>query len=213
MNRTVPLVAAGFGIGAALASAPGPVQAVLVAEAVRGGVRRGVRALVGASVTFALLLAALALGLAVSLPRGLALHAVEMLGGGFLLWVAWDALWAGSAPGRELDERRQVAPTVRGALAVALNPGAWLFLGAVAAPLLASAAAGGGIGLSMAVAAALVAGAAAGDSLIVVIGGVGLRRADERVGRWVARLLATVLAGLGLWLLFGGVRAIVTGAA
>jgi threonine/homoserine/homoserine lactone efflux protein len=54
------------------------------------------------------------------------------------------------------------------------------------------------------VAGALVFGLAIGDGAVVVFGGVGVRRAGERVGRWVRRVLAVVLAGLGVWLLVGG---------
>jgi hypothetical protein len=54
------------------------------------------------------------------------------------------------------------------------------------------------------VAVALVAGAAIGDGAVVLLGGLGVRRAGERVERWVRRVLAIVLAGLGVWLLVHG---------
>jgi hypothetical protein len=44
-------------------------------------------------------------------------------------------------------------------------------------------------------------GLAMGDVAVVLLGGLGLRRGGGRVGRWVRRALATVLAGLGVWLL------------
>jgi threonine/homoserine/homoserine lactone efflux protein len=37
-----------------------------------------------------------------------------------------------------------------------------------------------------------------------MVGGAGIRRAGERVGRWVRRALALVLAGLGVWLIVSG---------
>jgi hypothetical protein len=74
----------------------------------------------------------------------------------------------------------------------------------VASPLLATAAQRGGTGIAMLAAGALVGGAALGDLWLVVVGGLGLRRAGERVGRYVRLLLAVVLAGLGVWLLFTG---------
>lgn len=202
------LAAAGFGIGAALAGAPGPVQAVIVAEAARGGVRRGFQALAGASGTFALLLVAMAIGVSVAPPRGVAMHLLELAGGSVLLWLAWDGMR--SDPGTEESDRRGpgAPPAVRGAMSVALNPGAWLFLGAVAAPLLASATASGGPGGSMMVAAALAAGAASGDSLVVLAGGVGLRRLSDRARRRTNRLLNLLLAGLGGWLLVTGAVAV-----
>lgn len=50
---TVTPIMAGLGIGIALASTPGPVQAVLLEEAVRGGAGRGLRALAGVHAAFA----------------------------------------------------------------------------------------------------------------------------------------------------------------
>src|SRR5207249_7104064 len=127
-------IAAAFGIGIALAAAPGPVQAVLLAESLRGGVARGLRALAGVHGTFGALLVALALGLSVASPRGIALRVLEVAGGVLLLWLAVDGL----RQKPELDEPanggRTLHPTVRGVLSIVLNPGGWLFLGAVASP-------------------------------------------------------------------------------
>ena len=61
-------VLAALGIGVALAGAPGPVQAVLLTESVRGGVPRGLRALAGVHGTFGLLMLALAFGLSFARP-------------------------------------------------------------------------------------------------------------------------------------------------
>jgi hypothetical protein len=49
-----------------------------------------------------------------------------------------------------------------------------------------------------------VVGLAVGDGTVVLLGGLGVRRAGERVKRWVRWILATVLAGLGMWLIVGG---------
>ena len=101
----------------------------------------------------------------------------------------------------------EVARAARGALAVLLNPGAWLFLGVVASPIFASATRLGGTGRAVFVAVSLVVGLAIGDGTVVVLGGIGVRRAGERVGWVVRRGLAAVLASVGLWLLIGGVIA------
>src|SRR5215469_10632267 len=71
-------VLAGLGVGVALASAPGPVQAVLLTESVRGGITRGLRALAGAGLTFGVLLTCGALGLSVAAPRGTTLAALQV---------------------------------------------------------------------------------------------------------------------------------------
>ena len=92
-------VMAGLGVGIALASAPGPVQAVLLAESVRGGINRGLRALAGANLTFGLLLVCLAFGLSLVAPRGPALGALQVAGGVFLLWVSAGGFRAGQGSG------------------------------------------------------------------------------------------------------------------
>ena len=197
-------VLAGLSLGIALAGAPGPVQAVLLAESLRGGVARGFRALAGASLTFGLLLVSLAVGLSLAPPGGTALRILKIAGGSLLLWLAVDGLRTGHRAPEADPERRTLAPSARGALAVLLNPGAWLFLGAVASPLFAEAARGGGRAGALLAAGALVVGAAVGDGAVVVLGGVGLRRAGERGKLWVSRALAVVLAGLGAWLILDG---------
>ena len=45
MGEGLAPVLAGLGLGIALAGAPGPVQAILLTEALRGGVSRGLRAM------------------------------------------------------------------------------------------------------------------------------------------------------------------------
>ena len=207
-------VVAGLGLGIALASAPGPVQAVLLGEAVRGGVARGLRALAGASATFGTLLVSLALGLSVAAPSGSAFRALRVAGGALLIWLGVEGFrsagQAGQAQGRAVEgggrtERRALPPAARGALAVLVNPGAWLFLGAVASPLLGSASRLGGRATAVFAALALMAGAAVGDVGVVLLGGMGIRRAGERVQMWVRRVLAGVLAALGTWLVVQGV--------
>lgn len=197
---------AGLGIGLALAGAPGPVQAVLLAEAVRGGITRGFRALAGVHLTFGLLLLCLVLGLSVAPPSGLALRILKLAGGALLLWLAADGYRSGHQVDRAAAaERRALPPAARGALAILLNPGAWLFLAAVASPLFAAATQRGGTTAALLVTVALVIGAAIGDGAMVLLGGLGMRRAGDRIGLWVGRALASLLAALGVWLLVSGV--------
>ncbi len=225
-------VMAGLGVGIALASAPGPVQAVLLAESIRGGINRGFRALAGANLTFGFLLVCLAFGLSLVAPRGPALGALQVVGGAFLLWVSADGFRSGPGSGSEpgsssgqgsgsgqglwsgQDDRgaaRRLAmpPAALGALAVVLNPGAWLFLAAVASPLFASADQHGGTGSALVVAVVVMAGLATGDGAVVLLGGLGVRRAGDRARQWVRRALAALLAGFGGWLLVTGVISLV----
>jgi len=196
-----------FGIGIALAGAPGPVQAVLVSEAMRGGVGRGLRALAGASLTFGSLLAAVALGWGLTAPDPGVVRILKVAGGVLLLWLAFDAIRSDAAAASGGEYHRGLPPAARGSLAVALNPGAWLFTAAVASPLIAASGNAGGTPAALLSAAALMGGAALGDGAIVLLGGLGLRRAGRRAGHWIHAGLATLLGLLGLTLLAGGLVA------
>ncbi|MEX2459267.1 MAG: LysE family transporter [Actinomycetota bacterium] len=204
--ETAASLVGALGLGLALASAPGPVQAVLLSESVRGGIAPGLRAMAGASAAFGTLLVSLALGLSVAAPSGAMLRVLQVAGGALLLWFAVDGFRsARDADRRMLEEasasggsRRRLPPAARGALAIVLNPPAWIFLGAVAAPLLASVAELGGTSGAILAAFALLVGAAAGDALVVLLGGLGLRRAGPRTGRWVRWALAALLAAFGV---------------
>lgn len=205
-------VIAGFGVGAALASTPGPVQAVLLTESVRGGLTRGFRALAGASTVFASLLVCLALGLSLVIPRATALAALQIAGGALLLWLSADAfrqLRKTTVVGVPASGRFAVPPYARGALAVVLNPGGWLFLAAVASPLFASAGQHDGTAGALAVAATMTVGVAAGDAVTVLVGGMVLRRARSRAGWWLRCVLAALLTGFGVWLLVTGLISLV----
>jgi nickel/cobalt transporter (NicO) family protein len=201
---TLSPVLAGLGLGLALASAPGPVQAVLLTEAVRGGVGRGFRAMAGASLTFGLLLFGLALGLSVAAPAEPVLRFLKVAGGALLIWLAIDGLRSGHAVDPGLAEPRRLHPALRGSLAIVLNPGAWLFLATAASSLFAAATEEAGTPGALLAAVALMLGLAVGDGAIVLIGGLGLRRANQRIGLWVRRVLAVILAGLGVWLIVDG---------
>lgn len=193
-----------LGIGIALAGAPGPVQAVLFAEAVWGGVRDGLQALLGASVTFGLLLVCAALGITVIVPGGAVLSALRVAGGALLIWLAVDALRSAgkAAPASRHDQR--LPAVARGSLAILLNPGAWLFLGAVASPLFGRAFQAAGSTGALSSAIALMAGAALGDLGVVLIGAKALRGARPSVRTWLQRGLAGLLASLGAWMVLGG---------
>jgi threonine/homoserine/homoserine lactone efflux protein len=203
-DTSSPVLAA-FGVGIALASAPGPVQAVLLAESVRGGITRGLRALAGSACTFGSVLVVLALGLSVARPSGAVLRSLKVAGGVLLLWLAVDGFRSRYEAGVVSTEGGRLHPTARGVLAIVLNPGAWLFVAAVASPLFISATRAGGRGTTLLTALSLLVGTALGDFGVVLLGGLGLRRAGARVIRWTQQALATLLAVLGVWLIVQGV--------
>jgi threonine/homoserine/homoserine lactone efflux protein len=203
LEALTPVLGA-LGIGVALAGAPGPVQAILLAESVCGGVRRGMQALAGAFATWATLLLAVALGVSLAPPEGVIFRILRLAGGALLIWLAVDAFRADDAPDTT-DRRRSLPPVARGSLAVLLNPGAWLFLGAVASPVFASASALGGLANGLLAALAMMAGTVAGDLGVVLLGAYGIRRVEEHRALLVRRLLAVLLGALGGWLLIGAV--------
>jgi len=187
-----------FGIGLALSGAPGPVQAILLSESIRGGIGRGLATLAGVVATFGLLLALTALGLSVAPPEGPAVRVLRAAGGVLLVILAIDGIRSGGRTPVEPTARRGLPVAARGSLAILLNPGAWIFLGSVASPLLASVSLAGGTMVALAAAAALLAGAGLGDATIVVIGATGLRRANPRAGRMIRGGLAVILGFFGV---------------
>jgi threonine/homoserine/homoserine lactone efflux protein len=201
----VSSAAAGFGLGVALAGTPGPVQAILLGESVRGGMSRGFRAMAGANLTFLVLAVGLALGVSIAAPGGTALRVLRLVGGLFILWLAADAFRAANTALRAAEGARGLPPALRGVVAVIINPGAWIFLGTAGSSLLSSAANSGGTASAVLVAITLVAGIAVGDGAVVFLGGFGLRRAGDTTHMWVRRALAGVLTGLGAWLVITGI--------
>jgi threonine/homoserine/homoserine lactone efflux protein len=199
----VTSTAAALGMGFALASAPGPVQAVILNETARGGAGRGLRVTAGAALTFGTLLVVVALGVAAVAVGGPLLRVLQVLGGCLLVWLAIDG-WRAAGRVGGADDRGGLPPMARGSLAVLLNPGAWLFLAAIATPLLATAALNGGRAAAVLTAIALEAGTATGDALLALLAGAGLRRLGQERLRLAQRGLAVVLAILGAWLVVLG---------
>jgi threonine/homoserine/homoserine lactone efflux protein len=202
-------VASAFGLGATLAILPGPVQFVLLTESTRGGGRRGFLAMVGANGTLGVELIALAAGLSFLVPGPGVVRVMKIVGGGFLLFLASDAIrsalrstegdggvGAGRSPGR--------TPLLRGVFAVLLNAPAWLFLATTASALFATAVSRGGRPLSLLSAVAMTLGVSAIDGSMVLLGG-GVRRFELRVARWLTPLLAIGLAAFDVVLVVQGV--------
>jgi threonine/homoserine/homoserine lactone efflux protein len=194
---------AAFGLGVALGASPGPVQLLLFSEAARGGASRGLRAMAGANATFCFMLVVLAAGVSSIDPGPTFLSIVRVVGGGFLVFLAVDAL---------LENRRRrpvdgapprLHPTVRGIVAVLLNPGAYVFLATTGTAVVADAAHDGGRGLAFLTVAALLFGVSLMDSAMVLLG-TGARQVSERALRNLGDVLALALGALGVWLIVLG---------
>src|SRR5690349_8817817 len=146
----------------------------------------------GANLMLGALLLALALGVSIAIPGGPLLSIMKVVGGAFLVFLAVDGFRGANQP-IATAPTRELPPAARGALAVILNPPAWLFLATAASSLMVSATRAGGTGTAVLAAIGLLVGVAAGDGTLVVASGLGLRRANAETGRWVRRLLAIVL--------------------
>jgi L-lysine exporter family protein LysE/ArgO len=194
---------AAFGLGVALGASPGPVQLLLFSEAARGGASRGLRAMAGANATFCFMLVVLAAGLSSIDPGPTFLSVIRIVGGGFLVFLAIDALRE-NRRGRPVEGASPgLHPAVRGIVAVLLNPGAYVFLATTGTAVVADAAHDGGRGLAFLTVAALLVGVSLMDSGMVLLG-TGARRVSERVLKNLGDVLALALGALGLWLIVLG---------
>jgi threonine/homoserine/homoserine lactone efflux protein len=200
-------VAGAFGLGATLAILPGPVQFVLLTESTRGGWRRGFLAMMGANGTLGVELIALAAGLSLLVPGQGVLRVLKVVGGGFLMFLAFDAIRSTirSTDGEVGARSPGQTPLLRGVFAVLLNAPAWLFLATTATALFATAVDRGGRPLSLLSAAAMTLGVIVIDGCTVLLGG-GVRRFELRVARWLTPILAACLAAFGAVLVVEGIR-------
>lgn len=202
-----PWAAVAFGF--ALGAAPGPVQLLLLSQATARGLAGGLRVMLGANLTLLSILVALALGLSAADPSPAALRLLRVLGGGVLVALAAIELRAivrrsaraATPPGGRWG------PTAIGVLAVALNPGAWLFFATTASSILATTAARDGRTAAVATAFAIAVGVSGSDLLFSVLGSGGHRWIGERGLRWIRGGLATALLAVGLAFLVQGLRA------
>ncbi len=203
MSLDVSHPAAAFGLGIALGASPGPVQLLLFSEASRGGLSRGLRAMAGANATFGAMLVLLAAGLSSVEPGDAFLRAVRVVGGGFLVWLAIDAFREARRPTMLAGTTRALHPSLRGLVAVVLNPGVYVFLATTGAALAADAASRGGRGLALVTVGALLVGVSTMDTGMVLLG-TGAHRVSERTLRILGDVLAAGLAALGIWLMIRG---------
>ena len=199
----VSILLAAFGLGVALGTSPGPVQLLLFVEASRGGARRGLLAMAGANGTFGLMMLLLAIGLSSLAPGETFLRVVKVIGGGFLVFLAVDALRENRRPQATESPRTGLHPTVRGVLAVVFNPGVYVFLATTGAAVVSSAIEEAGRAFALLTVAALLLGVSLMDSAMVTLG-AGAHRVSERFLRILGDVLAVAMGALGVWLVVRG---------
>ena len=202
MDVSIPLAA--FGLGVALGASPGPVQLLLFSEASRGGVGRGLRAMAGANATFGAMMLLLVAGLSSIEPSETFIRFVQVIGGAFLVFLAVDAIRESRRPQVVEMSRGALHPSVRGIVAVVLNPGVYVFLATTGTAVVASSIEEGGRGLAVVTVLALLLGVSLMDSAMVLLG-AGAHRVSDRFLRVLSDALAVALGALGLWLIVRGI--------
>ena len=202
MDLSIPLAA--FGLGVALGASPGPVQLLLFSEASRGGAGRGLRAMAGANATFGAMMLLLAAGLSSVEPGETFLRVVKVIGGAFLVFLAFDATRESRRPHEVEETRKGLHPAVRGIVAVVLNPGVYVFLATTGTAVVASAVDQGGRGLAIVTVVALLLGVSLMDSAMVLLG-AGAHRVSDRFLRILSDVLAVAMGALGVWLVVRGI--------
>jgi threonine/homoserine/homoserine lactone efflux protein len=202
VDVSIPLAA--LGLGVALGASPGPVQLLLFSEASRGGIRRGLLAMAGANATFGVYMLLLAAGLSSLEPSETFLRVVQVVGGGFLVFLAVDALRENRRPEVVEASSPRMHPSVRGVVAVLLNPGVYVFLATTGTAVVASAVDADGRGLAVVTVIALLLGVSLMDSAMVLLG-AGAHKVGERALRILGDVLAIALGALGVWLIVAGI--------
>jgi threonine/homoserine/homoserine lactone efflux protein len=202
VDLSIPLAA--FGLGVALGASPGPVQLLLFSEASRGGAGRGLRAMGGANATFGAMMLLLAAGLSSLEPGETFLRVVKVIGGAFLVFLAFDATRESRRPHEVEETRKGLHPAVRGIVAVVLNPGVYVFLATTGTAVVASAVDQGGRGLAVVTVVALLLGVSLMDSAMVLLG-AGAHRVSDRFLRILSDVLAVAMGALGTWLVVRGI--------
>lgn len=190
----------GLWIGLSIAAPVGPIGLLVIQRTLRHGAAVGLATGFGAAVADALYGALGAFGVSalVALLQGLRV-AMVLVGGGFLLWLAWRT-WHAAAPTQEAALRSGpgLAASFAGSFALTLsNPATILSFVAIFGSVLgASAGAAASPGW-------MVAGVLAGSALwwlLLCTAVAALRqRFDERAQRAVGRVSALMLAGFALW--------------
>jgi threonine/homoserine/homoserine lactone efflux protein len=190
----VALFLEGALLGLYAALSPGPFQAYLLAQSIRNGAVRSLPLalvpLTSDPPVIAVVLAALS-----QVPEGL-LRALQVVGGGIVLWLAVTTLRGALRPER-VEARVPPRGFVRAALLNFTNPNAWIFWSAIGGPTLATAWRSRPA-LGLAFLAGFYALLTAGNGGQILLAG-GAARLGPRFQRAVALVSGLALLGFGVW--------------
>ncbi|MGC3954788.1 MAG: LysE family translocator [Propionicimonas sp.] len=191
----------GLTMGVAAGISPGPLLVLVIVQTLRSGLRAGVVTAFAPLVSDAIVVTITLLVLS-RLP-GWVLPAIGVVGGGYLLWLAWET-WRDA--GRPIDVTAAAplssAAALRRALTVNLsNPHPWLTWGTVLGPLVLGLAADS-FGLAVAFVAGFYATLVGAKVVLAVVVARSRRVIAGSAYQWVMRIAAlalAVLAGFLIW--------------
>lgn len=201
MLTRVESLALGLAMGFAAGISPGPLLVLVIVQTLRSGLRAGVVTALAPLVSDAIVVAVTLLVLS-RLP-GWVLPALGIVGGGYVIWIAWETWRAASQPlAAEGGEPLSSAAALRRALVVNLSsPHPWLTWGTVLGPLV-LAAASDGIGLAVAFVGGFYVTLVGAKIVLALLVARGRRIVAGGAYLWVMRGAAVLLAVLGALLIW-----------
>lgn len=99
-----------WGVGFSGAIMPGPLLTVNIQESYKRGLMAGPLLVLGHAILETVLVGGMILGLDRVIRLNLTQGIIGLVGGAFLLWMAWDMLWNGGKEGLVLEERSENTP-------------------------------------------------------------------------------------------------------
>lgn len=182
------------------AMSPGPSLAVVVRNTVSGGRMQGVLTGIGHAIGVGIYALVAVFGMAVvlqQLPE--AMRGIELLGGGYLLWMGIQAFRYAGQGNMNPEQKKGYKGFVDGFAISGLNPKIAVFFLALLGPFVPLEASNleraGVAGL------ALVIDGSWYVLVAIVLTKIGATDWLSRQGLWVDRLLSVLLVGAGIWLL------------
>lgn len=209
-NFAIFLIGRGVSLGFAAAALPGPLQAYLLNTALTQGWRRSLFVVVSPLIVdIPIILAVLlALNTMEAVMPNIA-DIMQVVGGVFVLYLAWGALQdyrnnvSLTDPEAPATQQTARGTFTRALILNAVSPGPYLFWTTVNGPLLQQAlerSAGHGVVFLLAFYVTFLSGFMVMAALVSA-----LRTLNDRLTRGLILAAAVLLAGIGLWLIVGGV--------
>lgn len=205
----IALMLQGAGFGVAAGTSPGPLLSYLITTTLNDGWRRGVVVLLSPLIADIpiILLMVFILG---ALPDPI-LHAIQIIGGGYVVWLAWTAwdhlpqqMLPAEGEGVQTQPARSSQQTFVQALGInLLSPGPYIFWGIITGPILRMA-----LNQSLVWGVAFLSafyGAFLGLMLVWVIAFDRLKKVNPKISAYVLKFSVILLGILGVILILQGI--------